>query len=102
VSVERQLPFNTTVAVTYANSHGLHLLRSQDINAPSPGTYNPLIPNSGVFPLGKPGPVFQMESSGNYNQHQLITNVNARINKNVSLTYSYIFNRENDNTTSVV
>src|SRR5262249_23533436 len=60
VSFERQLPFNTTVAVTYANSHGLHLLRSQDINAPSPGTYNPLIPNSGVFPLGKPGPVFQM------------------------------------------
>src|SRR5262249_40692640 len=32
VSFERQLPFNTTVAVTYANSHGLHLLRSQDIN----------------------------------------------------------------------
>src|SRR5206468_300585 len=26
--VERQLPHNTTVAVTYANAHGLHLLRS--------------------------------------------------------------------------
>ena len=93
VSLERQLPFNTTVAVTYANSHGLHLLRSQDINAPLPGTYDPLVPGSGVFPLGNPGPVFQMESAGRYNQHQLITNVNARINKDVSLTGSYVFNR---------
>src|SRR6266542_4490897 len=93
VSFERQLPFNTTVAVTYANSHGLHLLRSQDINAPLPVTYNPLVPGSGVFPLGDPGPVFQMESAGRYNQHQIITNVNARINKDVSLTGSYVFNR---------
>src|SRR5262245_60293476 len=93
VSFERQLPFSTTVAVTYANSHGLRPLRSQDINSPLPGTYDPLIPGSGVFPLGKPGPVFQMESSGVYNQHQLITNVNAKINKEVSLTGSYVFNR---------
>ncbi|MDP8980026.1 MAG: TonB-dependent receptor, partial [Acidobacteriota bacterium] len=34
IGVERQLPKNTTVAVTYANSHGLHLLRSRDITAP--------------------------------------------------------------------
>src|SRR5215471_11335576 len=93
VSFERQLPFNTTVAVTYANSHGLHLLRSQDINAPLPGTFDPLVTGSGVFPLGNPGPVFQMESAGRYNQHQLITNVNARINKDVSLTGSYVLNR---------
>jgi hypothetical protein len=93
VSFERQLPFNTTVAVTYANSHGLRLLRSQDINAPPPGTYNPLVPGSGVFPLGDPGPVFQTESAGRYNQRQIITNVNARINKDVSLTGSYVFNR---------
>jgi hypothetical protein len=72
VSFEHQLPFDTTVAVTYANSHGLHPLRSQDINAPLPGTYNPLVPGSGVFPLGDPGPVFQMESAGRYNQHQII------------------------------
>jgi hypothetical protein len=46
-----------------------------------------------VYPLGDPGPVFQMESAGRYNQRQLITNVNARINKDVSLTGSYVFNR---------
>lgn len=98
VSVERQLPFNTTIAITYANSHGLHMLRSQDINAPLPGTFNPLIPGSGVFPLGVPGAVFLMESSGLYNQHQLITNVNSRINQNISLSGSYVFNRARSNT----
>jgi hypothetical protein len=93
VSIERQLPFNTTIAVTYANSHGQRLLRSQDINAPLPGTYNPAVPGSGVFPLGKAGPVFQVESSGRYNQHQLITNLNARFNQKVSFTGSYVRNR---------
>ena len=51
VTIERQLPANTTMAVTYTNSHALHLLRSEDINAPLPGTYNPGVANSGVFPL---------------------------------------------------
>ena len=73
VSLERQLPKNTTLAVTYTNSHGVHILRSNDINAPLPG--------SGAFPLGHAGPVFLMESSGIYNQNQLITNVNSRVNR---------------------
>ena len=65
---ERQLPFNTTVAVTYTNSHGLHMLRSRDINAPLPGTYDPNVPGSGVYPFGGRGLVVLMESSGLYNQ----------------------------------
>ncbi|MBO0859618.1 MAG: TonB-dependent receptor [Chloracidobacterium sp.] len=101
VSLERQLPFNTTIAVTYANSHGLHLLRSEDINAPLPGTYNPLVAGGGQFPLGNSDPVFQMESSGRYNQNQIITNVNSRINKNISLTGSYVFNHAMSDTDSV-
>lgn len=32
-AIERQLLANTTVAVTYAHSHGLHLLRSADLNS---------------------------------------------------------------------
>ena len=34
VSVERQVPFHTVVSLSYSNSHGLHQLRSQDLNAP--------------------------------------------------------------------
>jgi hypothetical protein len=51
VALERQLPLGTTIAITYANSHGLHQLRSHDINAPVPGTFNPDVAGSGVFPL---------------------------------------------------
>jgi hypothetical protein len=100
-SFERQLPFNTTVAVTYANSHGLHQLRSTDINAPLPGTYDPGRPGNGVFPFGNPGPIFQMESSGLYNQHQVITNVNSSMNQNVTLFGYYVFSRAMSNTDGV-
>src|SRR5437879_8446563 len=41
VSVERQIPSHTTIAVTYVNSHGPNQFLTNDINAPLPGTYNP-------------------------------------------------------------
>jgi hypothetical protein len=98
LSVEREMPFNTTVAVTYANSHGLHMLRSRNINAPLAGTYDPGVPGSGVFPLGKPGTLYLMESSGLYNQNQLIVNMNSRFSRNVSLSGSYVLNHALANT----
>ena len=91
IGVERQLPANTTIAITYASSHGLHVLRSRNINAPIPGTAN-------LFPYGPAGPVFLMESAGLYNQNQLIVNVNTKVNKNVSLNGSYMANRAMSNT----
>ncbi len=78
LTVERQVASNTTVSVTYTNSHGLHMLRSGEFNAP--------------------GPVYLMESSGLYNQNQLITNVNARLNNNVSLFGYYTLNHAMSNT----
>ena len=93
VSLERQLPAHTTLAVTYANTHGLHELRSVDINAPLPGTYTRGVANSGVFPYGHPGPIDLMESSGIYNQNQLIVNVNARVNAAFSMFGFYVFNK---------
>src|SRR5262249_33371999 len=98
IGFERELPLNTTIAVTYANTHGLHILRSRDVNAPLPGTYTSQTPGSGVFPLGRPGPVFLMESSGLYNQNQLTINVSSRINRDISLTGSYQYNRAMSNT----
>ena len=78
LTVERQVVRNTTVSVTYTNSHGLHMLRSEEFNAP--------------------GPIYLMESSGLYNQNQLITNVNSRMNNNVSLFGYYTLNRAMSNT----
>jgi Carboxypeptidase regulatory-like domain len=97
-TLERQLPKNTTLAVTYTNSRGFRELRSNDTNAPLPGTYNPAVPNSGVFPLGHPGPVFAMESSGVFRQHQLLVNVNSKVSRTISLFGTYVFNRVNSNT----
>ncbi len=95
---ERQLPFSTTFAITYANSHGLHMMRSRALNAPLPGTYDPATPARAVYPLGAPGPVFLMESSGLYNQNQSIASVNTRFNRNVSLFGSWVVNRARSNT----
>jgi len=101
ISIERQLPRNTTMAVTFGNAHYLHMFRSRDINAPLPGTYNPGVPGSGVYPLGPVGALFLMESSGLYNQHQLIVNVNSRANKYVSLTGTYSLNHAMSNTDGI-
>lgn len=90
IGVERQLPANTTIAITYANSHGLHVFRSRNINAPVPGT--------NLNPYGPAGPIFQVESAGLYNQSQLIVNVNTKVNKNVSLNGSYMANKAMSNT----
>jgi len=98
LSIERQLPRHTTVAVTYVNSHGLHQFLTNDINAPRPGTYNPQVPGSGTYPLGNSNPVFLVESSGLYNQNELITNVNSKVNDSVSLFGSYVYNHALSNT----
>jgi hypothetical protein len=87
INLERQLPRNTTLAVTYTNSHALHVLRSEDINAP----------RNGIHPFGSPEPIFQMTSSGVYNQNQLIANVNSRVNSQVSLFSYYALNRARSN-----
>lgn len=90
LAFERELPLNTTVSITYANTHGLHMLHSRDLNAPLPG--------SGVFPLGTSTQVFLMESSGLYNQNQWILNVISRINRDISLTGAYQYGRAFSNT----
>jgi hypothetical protein len=98
VSLERQLPAHTTLALTYTNSRGLHILRSDDINAPLPETFTRGVRNSGTFPFGHPGPIFLMESSGIYKQNQLIANVNTRLNAGFSIFGFYVLNKAMSNT----
>ena len=98
-TVERQLPKNTTVSVSYVNSHGLHELRSEDINAPLQGTYT--LPGTGVFPNGNVGPILLVESSGIYNQNQLVTNVRSQVSRNVSLNGFYMYGRTYSNTDGI-
>jgi hypothetical protein len=101
LTLERQILSNTTLAVTYANSHGLHLFRSTDINAPLPGTYTPGERGGGVYPMGRAGAVFLMESSGLYNQNQFNVNLNAKLGRGISLFSFYGLNRAMSNTDGV-
>jgi hypothetical protein len=99
IGIERQLPWHTTLAINYLNSRGLHLLRTRNINAPLDGTYNPTDPLSGVRPYGLgSGAIYQYESDGILNQNQLITNINSRINSNISLFGYYTYGRAFSNT----
>jgi hypothetical protein len=98
VGIERQLPKNITLAVTYTNSHGVHMLRSRNINAPLPGTYDPLDPARAVRPFGGTENIYEYESSGLYNQNQLIVNYNARVSPKYSLFGFYMLNQARSNT----
>ena len=99
LTVERQLPKNSTLSFSYVNSHGLHEFRSQDINAPIQGTYTG--PGTGIYPFGNANPVLLMESTGIYNQWQLITNVRTQVNKRISLNGFYMYGHANSNTDGV-
>jgi hypothetical protein len=101
LTLERQLSASTAFAVTYTNSHGVHLFRSEDINTPLPGTYDPNVAGSGTFPLGHSGPVFLMESSGTYNQNQVVANINTRLKQGVSLFGFYVLNRAMSSTDAI-
>lgn len=98
LSVERQLPGHTTLALTYVNSHSPDQFLSNDINAPLPGTYSPQIPASGIYPTDSPDAVFLVDNSGLYNQNEFIANVNSRLTSSVSLFGSYAYNRAMSNT----
>jgi hypothetical protein len=83
VSFEHQLSANTTSAITYTSSHGVHLLRTRDINAPDPS------------------PLFLTESTGIYNQNQVIANVNTKLDRNLSLFGFYVLNKAMSDTDGV-
>jgi hypothetical protein len=95
ISVERQLPKNSTISLTFTDSRGLHLLRIRDINAPLPGTYEAGRP---VYPYGGTGQIDQFESNGILKQSQLILNGNTRFNSKVFLFAGYFYNTANSDT----
>ncbi|HSB09937.1 MAG TPA: carboxypeptidase regulatory-like domain-containing protein [Blastocatellia bacterium] len=92
ISLERQLPYRFTLTTTYLNSRGVHYLRSRNINAPLPGTFDPRVPGSGVRPFGTDN-IFEYESSGIFKQNQLIFNLLNRLNKYITITGTYVLGK---------
>lgn len=94
ISIEQQLPAKTTASITYVNVHNTHLVRSVNINAPLPGTFNLAQPGSGVRPYGAGlGNQFLYESNGVLNLNMLFMNVNSRFSQKVTLGVFFGFMR---------
>ncbi len=93
IGVERQLPRNTTLAVTYSFNRTVHMTQSIPVNTPLPGTFNPalsLSATNGVFPYGySAGSIYETESGGFMRQHLLMVNFNTRFSSKVSLFGNY-------------
>lgn len=87
LGIERQLPLKLVLAVNYINTHGLHLLRSRNINAPI----------NQVTPFDS-GNIYLYESSGILNQNQVITSVNRRFSAGLSVFGYYAYGRAFSNT----
>ena len=98
IGIDRQLPKNVTLSVNYINSIGEHILRMVDINTPLPGTWNPANPTLSAYPLGIGSGIYDLyESSGFYQQNQLIFNGNARISPRFSLFGFYAYGHVDTN-----
>ena len=87
LSVERQLFTRTTLSLFYVASRTLHLLRSRNINAPFCAVGS--ICTNASRPDPTQGPIYQYESSGVFNQQQLITSLRTTINPRISLNVTY-------------
>jgi hypothetical protein len=97
LGVERQLPWNTTVASMITYSKGEHLLRTVNINSPEPGTE----PGTFVYPNGTKEVIDQYQANGAFRQEQWITNVNSRLNKNISFFAFYVLSKAMSDTDGV-
>lgn len=87
-SVERQLPFKTTFSATFINAQTRRLLRSRNTNAPV----------GGVRPNASAGNIFQYESTGRFNQNQLIFNIRSNAFDGVSIFANYALNKAKSDT----
>lgn len=97
-SIERALPGRTTLTVQVTDSRGVHDMRERQINAPLPGTYNPVTLSGGVLPYPGQGYIYLYEDSGIYKELQVITSVNARLGSRVSLNGFYAWTDYHTNT----
>ncbi|HEX8194760.1 MAG TPA: TonB-dependent receptor [Pyrinomonadaceae bacterium] len=89
-SIERQLPYRTTLSVNFVNANTRSVLRTRNINAPQPGT--------NIRPIPTAGNIFQYESTGRFNQQQLIVSLNNRFSRLFSISANYVLNRAKSDT----
>jgi hypothetical protein len=101
ISLERQLPFKTTLSVSFIAARTLHALRTRNVNAPV------IIRNSAgeivshTRPVPNAGDIFQYESDGRFNQTQMVVTLNNRLSSRFSFFANYTLNRAMSDTDGV-
>lgn len=80
IGIEHQFGKALTLSTTYINSHGVHQLYSDNINAFLPGTYD-FQTGTGIRPNGINENLYQFQSGGIYNQNELTTTFNVSSRK---------------------
>ena len=90
LSVERQLPYKSTISVSFVNTRTLHLLRSRNINAPFETASGEI-----TRPDPSSGNILQYESSGVFNQRQFVVNFANRLSNRLSFYANYSYNQAN-------
>lgn len=92
-TVERLLPKNIKLSITYFHSRSSRMMRTVNINAPLGGTFIPGQPDSGVRPLGNAaGNIFEYQSTGRSIGNTLAFNVNGNL-KALSFWGGYNLNK---------
>lgn len=94
IGVDHQLLKSTTLSVTYAGSHGFHLFRSRDINAPPPPLYQ-------SRPDPTVGVLRQIESSGRQQSDSLSVTLRGRMTKWFNGQAQYALARTHNDTNGI-
>ncbi len=89
ISVERSLPRNVTMSLSYVNTRGLHQLRARNVNAP-------VFLNNHPFPTNNN--IYQYETSGTYKQQLFVVSSTMRLNPRFSLNASYTLGKSDGDT----
>jgi len=82
-SFERQLPFNSSLSISYIHARTRRLLRSRNINAPV----------EGIRPDPDAGNIYQYESTGRFDQNQIVFNLRTNFIDGVSIFSNYAFGK---------
>jgi outer membrane receptor protein involved in Fe transport len=94
VGVDHQLSKATTVSITYTGSHGDHLFRSRDVNAPLPPTY-----------ISRPDPSYdvvrEIESDGRQQSDSLSVTARGTMTKWFNGQVQYALSRANNDTNGI-
>ncbi len=90
ISVERAMPRNTVLSISYLDTRGIHQIRSRNLNAPAPVV--------GTRPFGNGFNVYDFETTGWYKQHLLIFNLQSRLNQKINFNANYTFGKADGDT----